>query len=233
MATLAQLMKFGSQVKMPDGSFRFVMDAPRSKFKWDDKRLIRKVGKARVEALRRAGLVVKSKAKREISNRTPRQLKNAKRMVVGKRFGLDLVALIDRVPVGDRVTSWKTPRHPKGMLREDIQSDYDTRTKTVVIGPSKFPKINAMHEFGGSARRWFKPVAMRTRGDRVLGILTNTPPRENYRRIDDRGRRRGRPVMKNAFSFVIRIKKRPYMARGIVKALPRIPEEFRDTVRGP
>lgn len=232
MASLSRLLSGGSYTPLPGGGFSFTLD---SKFKWDDKRLIRKVGEARVKALRAAGLVVKDRTKRVIGLRKPRQLKNAKRVQVGERFGLALVALIDRVPKSEALTSWSTPRHSKGMLREDIQSDYDTRSKTVVVGPSKFPALNVMHEKGGTARRWFKPIPMRARGDKVYGILTNTIPREKSRwvTINGRNRRRRGQEITSSYSFQIRVKPRSYMGKGLAKARPRIPEEFRDTIRGP
>lgn len=233
MATLAQLQRGGSQVLMPDGSFKFVLDLPASKFKWDSKRLIRKVGEARVKALRAAGLVVRDRTKRQMSRRSPSKVPT--RVKVGTRFGLDLIALIDRVPKADRVTSWKTQRNPEGMLYRDIQSDYDMRSKSVVIGPSKFPALNEMHENGGTARRWFKPIPKRARGDQVFGILTNTVPRGAARFVTINGRtrrRRGREIT-SSYSFQIRITPRAYMAKGLAKARPRIAEEFRDQIHGP
>lgn len=235
MAAMAQLTRFGSYTPRSGGGFDFHFDLPRSKFKWDDKRFIRKVGEARAKALRSAGLIVKDMTKRGISQRTPRQLKSAQRVTIGQRFGFSLVALIDRVPKSNAVTSWKTPRFPNGMLRQDIQSDYDTRSKTAVIGPSQFPSLNVLHEKGGTSRRWFQPLPRRTRGNKVYGVLSNTVPRERSRWVTVNGRnrrRRGREIT-NSFSFQIRVTPRPYMQKGLRKAMPKIPQEFRDTIKGP
>jgi hypothetical protein len=230
MASLASLMKGGSFTPLPGGGFDFKLDMPKSKFRWDDKRFKRLVGEARAKSLRKVGLVVKDRTKRGIGSREPiKNVKNWKRIKIGSRFGMDLIAMVDRVPKSKVVTSWRTPRNPEGMLRSDIQSDYDTRTKSVVVGPAKFPRLNDLIERGGTATRYFKPLPIRTRGKRVLGILTNTPPRENFRS----GRRAPGRVMANAFSFQIRIKPRAYMAKGIAKARPRIPEQFRDQIKGP
>jgi hypothetical protein len=231
MASLAQLMKYGSIGT--SGGFDFKLDIPSSKFKWDDKRLKQKVGEARVKALRRAGLVVRDRTKRQMSRRSPRKV--PVRMTVGARFGLKLVALVDRVPKSDRITSWKTQRNPEGMLYRDIQSDYDNRSKSVVIGPSKFPALNELQERGGTARRWFKPIPKKAPRDSVFGILTNTIPREKKRWVTINGRnrrRRGREIT-SSYSLEIRIKPRSYMAKGLAKAKLRIPEEFRDTIQGP
>jgi hypothetical protein len=246
VASLSQLLQGGSFTPKAGGGFTFTMDLPKSKFKWDDKRLIRRVGEARAKALRSAGLVVKDRVRRGISSRKPLQPPKSridqsanaqtkwvgKPMKVGSRFGMDLIALITRVPKANVVTSWKTSRFPDGMLKQDIQSKYDTGTRTVVIGPEKFPKLNVMHERGGSAQRWFKPIARRARGNRVYGILTNTPPKEG----EPGRRRRGQPprrVMTGAYTFRIRVKARPYMATGLAKAMKRIPQEFRDQISGP
>lgn len=225
MASLSQLLRGGSFTPSAGGGFTFTLDLPKSKFKLDQPKMRRKVGEARAKALRQAGLVVRDRTKRKMSFRSPRSRPVQRK--VGSRFGLDLVARIDRVPkANDVVTSWRTPRNPRGMLRSDIQSNYDHRSKTVVIGPSKFPRLNDLQERGGTAVRFFKPVPIRTRGKRVLGILTNTPPRERV------GRRRTR-LMANPYRFTIRIKRRPYMGKGLAAARPRIPREFRDTIRGP
>jgi hypothetical protein len=231
MASLAQLMKYGSIGT--SGGFDFKLDIPSNKFRWDDKRLKRKVGEARAKALRAAGLVVRDRTKRQISSRAPRKV--PVRMTVGSRFDLKLVALVNRVPKSDRITSWQTTRFPKGMLRQDIQSDYDNRSKSVVIGPAKFPALNQLQEKGGTSRRWFKPVPQKAPQGSVFGVLTNTIPREKSRWVTINGRnrrRRGREIT-SSFSFQIRIKPRAYMAKGLAKARPRIPQEFLDTIQGP
>lgn len=233
MAGMAQLTRFGSYTPRAGGGFDFHFDLPQSKFKWDDKRFIRKVGEARVKALRAAGLVVRDRTKRQMSRRTPR--KNPVRVHVGTRFDLKLVALIDRMPKGDRITSWKTQRNPQGMLYRDIQSDYDNRTNSVVIGPSAFPALNELQEKGGTSRRWFRPIPKKAPSGTVFGLLTNTIPRERSRWVTINGRnrrRRGREIT-SSYSFQIRIKPKSYMAKGLDKARPRIAEEFRNAISGP
>jgi hypothetical protein len=232
MASLASLMKGGSFTPLPGGGFDFKLDMPKSKFRLDDKRFKRLVGEARARSLRKVGLVVKDRTKRQMSSRAPRQ--RPKQVRIGSRFGMELIARIERVPKSDVVTSWRTSRNPRGMLRSDIQSDYDTRSKSVVVGPAKFPRLNDLIERGGTAIRYFKPLPIRTRGNRVLGILTNTPPATKRWFTDSRRRVRTKMVADvNPFSFRIRIKPRAYMAKGIAKARPRIPEQFRDQIRGP
>jgi hypothetical protein len=228
MASISQLTRGGSFTPLPGGGFKFTLDLPKSKFKIQNERIRRKVGEARAKALTRVGAIVMRRTQGAMSNRVPR--KRPVNVTVGTRFNLKLVALVNRVPLSDKVTSWKTTRNPKGMLLSDIQFDYDRRSESVVVGPAKFPKLNALVERGGSSRRWFKPIPKSGRG-RVYGVLTNTPPKEgsSKRRSRD-GRRR---TMTGAYSFKIRIKRRQYMQKGLKLAQPRIEKEFRDQIRGP
>ena len=207
---------------MPDGmgSFRLQMD---TKFKWDTKKLKRKVGEARARSLKNVGLLVKGRTQREMSNRTPR--KRPVNMKVGTRLGFELIAQVQRVPMRGKVTSWKTPRHPKGFLRQDVQSDYDYKSGSVVVGPAKRPAINKVLEFGGSTTRYFVPIAKRARGKRVYGELANVPPRA--------GKGRNAPIQAGIYRFKVRIRKRGFMGKGLKASLARIPAEFKDQIRGP
>lgn len=220
MASIQSLLRRGSLVPDGMGSFRLQMD---TKFKWDTAKLKRKVGEARARSLKNVGLMVKGKTQRQMSNRTPR--KRPVNMTVGSRMGFQLIAQVERVPVRDRVTSWKTPRHPKGFLRQDVQSDYDFKSGSVVVGPAKRPTINKVLEFGGSTTRYFVPIAKRARGNRVYGKLANVPPRA--------GKGRNAPIQAGIYRFNVRIKKRGFMAKGLRASLAKIPAEFKDQIRGP
>lgn len=220
MASIQSLLRRGSLVPDGMGSFRLQMD---TKFKWDTAKLKRKVGEARARSLKNVGLMVKGKTQRQMSNRTPR--KRPVNMKVGSRMGFDLIAQVERVPLRDKVTSWKTPRHPKGFLRQDVQSDYDYKSGSVVVGPAKRPNINRVVEFGGRADRYFVPIAKRAMGKRVYGTLANRPPRA--------GKGRNAPIQAGIYRFKVRIRKRGFMAKGLKASLARIPAEFKDQIRGP
>jgi hypothetical protein len=222
MASLAQLMKGGSFTPLPGGGFSFNLKI-KTKFKLDTARVRRKLGEATADALKFAGYDVKKATRREMSNRTP--TKRAQNWKIASRHGFDLYAQINRVPKSDRVTSWKTPRHPDGFLRSDIESNYDTRSKTVVIGPSKIPRINRLHEFGGQVTVYFKPIPRPPGsrwGNRIYGVLTNRRPKvTGSSRIQQAG----------IYSFTRNVKPRRYMEKGLQKALPRIPKYFKNMIR--
>jgi hypothetical protein len=223
MASIGSLLSRGSLI--PDGAGGWKLELS-TKFKWDEKKFRRLEGKARMKALSRAGLRVKQSCQKQISARKPLS-KNPKQWQIATRHGFDLIALVDRPSKPDQLTSWRTPRNPSGMLRKDIENDYDGRSQSVVVGPSKFPWLNQLHEFGGTSKpRYFLPIPRRTRGNRVFGVLTNTRPtvgRGGRRRVEQAG----------VYSFTPRIKARPFMSKGLAAARRKIPEEFRDQLRGP
>jgi len=190
-----------------------------TKFKWE--RAIEKQFEGRVRAMKIAGAEVRRSTQREMSVRAP--LNIPRLLEVGRSNGRRLVAQVREIPKPDRVTSWKTARHPKGFLRSDIEYDYDPSSDTVVVGPVKAPRLNRLHEIGGSVKLWFMrtgPLPGTTRKFKdgaILGVLRNRQTRGGTRiEIGDR------PV-----------KARRYMAKGLAKALPKIPMAFRDQIRGP
>lgn len=189
-----------------------------TRIKLNTPQMRRLVGDAAARALKKAGMRVQEKTQREMSNRAP--LKKPRFMKVAQKDGSDLVAAVYRVPRQDKVTSWKTGKNPKGFLRSDIKYEYDTRTRSVVIGPRRFPKLNQLHEFGGTTPLYFVPIpAPKTRSRKFraprYGHLTNKP---NAAAI---------------YTFTRNIKARRYMERGLRQAMPQIPQQFKDTVRGP
>jgi len=218
MASIGSLLSRGSLVPNGAGGWKVQLS---TKFKWEEKRLRQKVGEARAKALKNVGLLVKGKTQREMSNRAPR--KRPVNVKIGTRFGFDLIAQIERVPKSDRVTSWKTARHPKGFLRQDVQSDYDFKSGSVVVGPAKRPAINQLLEFGGPSKRYFVPIAKRSRGKKVYGYLANVPPRIKGTRDRQSG----------LYSFNTTIKPRGFMAKGLKVSLAKIPAQFKDQIKGP
>lgn len=208
---------------VPDGAGGWKLQVS-TKFKWDEAKFRKKEGDARMRALVRAGLITKRSTQKQISARKP-ATRSPKQWKIATRHGFDLIALVDRVPKSDKLTSWRTARNPSGMLRKDIENDYDPKTRSVVIGPSKFPWLNKLHEFGGTTQRYFLPVPRRTRGNRIFGVLTNKKPTV--------GKGRDKVEQAGVYSFQARVKARPYMAKGIAAAKGKIPQQFRNQLRGP
>lgn len=223
MASLTRLLRGGSMAPDGAGGWTFKLD---SKFQWDTAKLKKKIGAANAKALKRAGMDVRRAVQKGMSSRTPKAPRQWK---IATRHGFDLVALVTKVPKADVVTSWRTPRAPKGELRQSIEYDYDYRRESVAIGPSAArmrPAVNKILEFGGATTHYFVPVARNPPGRRrntIYGRLQNSRPRIRGTRIEQRG----------LYSFTRNVKGRGFMAKGLAKALPKIPERYRNTVVGP
>lgn len=190
----------------------------KTKFKWDH--VLHRYGEGRARALRIAGAEVRRGTQRSMSLRTP--LKTPRLVDLGVVNGERLVAKRTQIPKADRVTSWRTVTFPKGFLRSDIQYDYDPATDTVVVGPTRLPRLNRLHEIGGSINLFFvrtgPPVRVprRFRGGTVFGIQAN------------------RPIGKDAISLgTRRVKARRFMARGLEVSRDKIAPAWRDKIVGP
>ncbi len=190
----------------------------KTKFKWDH--VLKKVGEGRTRALKIAGAEVRRESQRAMSLRAP--LKVPRFVDAGTVNGERLVVLRRQVPKADRVTSWKTGMHPKGFLRSDIQYDYDPSSDSVVVGPTKLPRLNKLHEIGGSVPLFFirtspqRKVPKRFSGGTVFGFQANRPVGEDAVRLGPR-----------------RVKARRFMARGLDRARSKIPRAFEDQIVGP
>lgn len=189
----------------------------KTKFKWGHVR--DRMSAGRQKALRIAGAEVRRAVQRSMSNRRPAK---EKLVEIGTVNGQRLVARRTQIPKPDKVTSWKTPEHPEGFLRSDIQYDYDSSSDSVVIGPAKLPKLNKLHEIGGTINLWFLKTAAPAKvprkfsGGVVFGITVN------------------RPVGKNSIKLGSRqVKARRYMQTGLKNGMAKIPKAFRDAISGP
>lgn len=190
---------------------------PATKFKWQHVRSRLAVGRER--ALKIAGSDVRRATQRAMSNRKPIK---EKLIDIGVINGERLVAKRRQIAIPEKVTSWKTARFPKGFLRSDIQYDYDATTDSVVVGPTRLPKLNKLHEIGGQVQLWFvrtrapASVPRRLSGGAIFGITSNTPAGTDPVKLGSR-----------------RVKARRYMQKGLDNAKPKLAEAFRDTIVGP
>lgn len=204
-----------------------------SKFQW--KELKNRVGAGRARALKIAGLEVRRETQRSMSVR--KELTFPRFIDGGRKNGRQIVIKRYQIPKPDRVTSWKTERWPKGFLRSDIISDYDQTSQSVVIGPRLIPKLNRLHEVGGSVSLWFTPGSVIPKRapkkfeGAVFGTLSNEP--KGVREFVEY--RRGRRFLwgESFFWGRRRVKGRRYMGQGLQKASGKIPEAFRDFISGP
>lgn len=188
-----------------------------TRFKWAHVK--GRLAVARQRALRIAGAELRRSAQRSMSSRKPTL---EKLVDIGTVDGVRLIARRSQAAMPDKVTSWKTGRYPKGFLRSDIQYDYDPGSDSVVVGPARLPKLNKLHEVGGSVSLWFvktkapSKVPRRLSGGAVFGITSNRPVGADSIRLGQR-----------------RVKARRFMEQGLDNGRDKIPEAFRDSISGP
>lgn len=214
----------------------------KTKFNWHREGLRRLIGEAAAKALQRSGLEVRKSTQRSMvggGSRTGRkQLARPRFWVVGQRDGYNMVALIRQVPRPDKVSSWG----PQAFLRNDIQSDWDNNTKSVVVGPSRAPWLNQLHEFGGSVPLYFvgsKAPVTSVRGARIPTSVMREPGSASRGRGSRSARRRGAYVgylTNQPSSGAVnlgsrRVRGRAYMEYGLQASINKIPEQFRNSIR--
>lgn len=236
--SMSALGRRGSLV--PDGAGGWKLQLS-TKFKWDIEKFKKREGEARMKALSRAGLITKRLSQKQFRRR--QIMRKPIWTNEGTHNGYPLVAIRFQDSTQGRVTTWK----PKEFLRRDIEDDYDPKTRSVVIGPSKFPRLNQLHEFGGRDEVKLKLV----RDVPVTNLYQYKVPQSLIGKGQGRDRR-GRFMRKGAYvgtwhSSRARVKgkrrtvaydsgkvpKAGYMAKGIAAAKGKIPQQFRNQLRGP
>jgi hypothetical protein len=212
----------------------------RTKFRWHTAELQQRIGAGSAVALQKVGLDVRRNTQRGMvggSTRTGRKPSSApKWWKVGEKDGYPVVAYVTHVPRPDKVSSWA----PTAFLRNDVQADYDPSTKSVVIGPSKVPWLNQLHEFGGSVRvyvRHGKFPVQTFAGKKVPRKLqaTRSVLRSRSRRgIKDVARGAYVGVFSNTsgnFNVGTRgVRGRGYMETGLQQSMSKIPEKFKGLI---
>lgn len=212
-----------------------------TKFAWakDAQRIL---DTASAIALQRAGMEVRRSTQRGMvsggsrAGRQPR--KKPVLWKVGERYGFPLVAMVRQIPRPDKVSSWA----PKAFLRNDIESNYDTRTKSVVIGPSKAPWLNVLHERGGNVSLHFVPIRPYPIGGQI-GPDIKLPRKWDHKGVirDSKNRHRryvgayvGYLVNRGSsgtFNIGMRtVRGRHYMENGLQASMHKIPAQFRDKI---
>lgn len=215
----------------------------KTKFQWSKGQLERMIGKGAAVALQRAGLLVRKQTQRGMvsgGTRTGRQpLKRPQFWKVGERDGFNMVAIVRQVPRPDKVSSWA----PQAFLRNDIEADFDSRSLSVVIGPSKEPWLNQLHEFGGTVPLYFRSIRPYPIGGWISGDLRIPKKFERSKQGRDR---RGRFTRKQTGAYVgylqnesrggavslgaRQVRPRRYMEIGLLASMKKIPPQFRDTI---
>lgn len=212
-----------------------------TKFNWhtEAKRIL---GPAVAIALQKAGMEVRRTTQRQMvggSTRTGRQLRaNPVWWRVGEKNGYPVVAYVRKVPRPDKVSSWA----PLAFLRNDVQSDYDARSESVVIGPSKFPWLNQLHEKGGNVSIYLQHTKYPVREYGGHAVPGKYQMQTKHRVIGSDGRKKMQKSYRGAYvgvfdnergNFRVGIRKvrdRRYMEIGLLAAMGKIPPQFRNTI---
>lgn len=225
--------------------FRFQFKVRRGFF--DVAKVRKTLGEARFRALDKCGFKIKEAAKRGIGQRAP---KKTKTWVRSSREGrpVEFVGGLYRDitpygsgkprPAGSPVKSWA----PKRFLYRDVRNYYDFSRGSVVIGPEKAAWLNQLHEFGGTLTLTAYRINVgaariaKLRRDRGRGIPRDGNGRQRLGSIlwTHKGFRGSRSWERTTISRQARYPARPFMGSAAVKtALQKVPEYFRDTIRGP
>ena len=144
-----------------------------TKFKWEKSTLLQRYDQATRNTLKWAGMDTRRSIQRQMSQRTPatnptfyvvkpgkperrvNAIRDGRGRFLKRKMGggeTQFMAAVYRVPKPDKVTSWKTSQFPKGFLNRSIESDWDDRTKSVVVGAAKAQWLADLHDMGGTAK---------------------------------------------------------------------------------
>lgn len=200
----------------------------KTKFNWNKAELTRLIGKASAVALQKAGLEVRKSTQRGIvggSTRTGRKpLAKPRWWKVGQKGNYPVVAFVRKVPRDDKVSSWS----PQAFLRNDIEADFDPRSRSIVIGPSKVPWLNQLHEFGGSVNvyvRHGKYPVTQFGGHKVPQSMMGKDKRSRGAYVGVFDNTRG-----DFFVGTRQVRARRYMEIGLLAAMPKIPKQFQNRI---
>jgi len=214
----------------------------KTKFNWAGE-AARVVGAGAAVALQKAALEVRRNTQRMMvggGTRTGRKpLSRPRWWKVGDRDGVPVLAFVRKVPREDKVSSWS----PKAFLRNDIQADFDSSRGTVVIGPSKAPWLNQLHEFGGTVNIYVQHGKYPVKKFAGYDVPKKFQPSSFYYAVVD-GKKKRQTSYKGAYVgvfnnkqpsypsyMVFRVGKRNvsgrgYMEIGLQASLHKIPAEF-------
>lgn len=200
-----------------------------TKFNWNKAEVVKLIGAASAQALQRAGLLVRRNSQRQMKgggSTSGRVVpKEPTFRVYGTKDGYPVVGAFHAVPVLDKVSTWS----PRAWLRNDIEADWDNTRKSVVIGPSKAPWLNQLHEFGGTRQYWIGGTKWPRReifGKRLPRKITGGSSGRAYV-----GYIVDRPSSSSISIGSRRVSGRGYMKKGLDKSLPDIPQQFRNRIR--
>ena len=206
----------------------------KTKFQWNKAELTRLIGKASAIGLQKAGLEVRKASQRMIVGGSTRQgrkpLAKARWWKVGQKGGYPIVAYVKKVPRPDKVSSWA----PQAFLRNDIEADFDPRSRSILIGPSKVPWLNQLHEFGGTVNVYVRHTKFPVNsfaGQKVPQSMLATDGRS--RRSKKAGGAYVGVFNNTSGAFFLgtrKVQPRSFMEIGLQAAMKNIPKQFQDRI---
>lgn len=201
----------------------------------------KKVEASRDKALDRAGSMTRRSAQKQFRRRQP--LKKPIWKMVGSHEGYPLVSMSFQEATQGKVTTWK----PKEFLRRKIFYGLDKRRGSVVIGPDqKVASVQQLQEFGGSDPVKLKLVAPIP----VANLYQYKVPQSMLGRKQGRDRRgrfisnkrayigmwqsqKSRSKGKTVATDSGRVPGAGFMGKGVAAIRQKIPQQFRNQLRGP
>lgn len=214
---------------------------------FDRPKMQRLLGRANAEALSKASRNIWQAAKKGIGNQAParskkwlRQLQRAQPLEINGGLYRDSTPYNSGKPrpAGQPVKSWA----PRRLLYRSLRYYVDKRNSSAVIGPEFIRWLVRLHEFGGRQRMrayGLRPdlaeiAYKRRRRGRPIPTWANGTPKLGTVLWTSRRIRTGRLWTDLGRSRTVRYPARPFMGSGSVAgAVRRLPEHFRDTIRGP
>ena len=209
--------------------------------KWflDRPNVIKKIGKGRAKALRKAGALVYRSVQKQFLRGRPSQ--NGSNRAVGTFRGLPLIERRKRKANAGRITSWRSKRNADGFMRSAIAFAYDNSSDSVVIGPRRMqsgysPTLYRLHEEGGSqSQRMYLRYSGRPVPRQVAYGLKRTGNRSNLVYVGTF--MNPRPTTNNFRGInvtrTVRIRASKYQREGLSRVLGKIAPQFRNQIRGP
>lgn len=216
-----------------------------TKFKWEKSELLARYDQATRDALKFAGMDTRRSIQRQMAHRTPATkpkfyvvkegkperringIRDARGRFQKRKMGggeTRLVAATYRMPKPDKVTTWKTSAHPKGFLDRSIESDWDDRTKSVVVGAAKAQWLADLHDLGGEKTYSFMPISRETQR-KFRDMRNGADPESTVYGFMYEGERKGALL-----TFTRQIRGKNFMEIGYFAVRGKILKKFQDAM---
>jgi hypothetical protein len=200
----------------------------------------KKVEASRDKALDRAGIITMRSARKQLRSRQP--LKKPVWRLVGTHEGYPLVSMSFQQSTPGKVTTWK----PKEFLKRKIFYSPDKRKGSVVVGPDqKVAGVQQLQEFGGSEAVKLKlvspiPVTNLYQYEVPQTLLGASGKRRDHwvKRAAYVGtwhshKARVRGKRKTVATAPGKVPGAGFMGKGLNAVKTKIPQQFRNQLRGP